>query len=128
MKNIRPTLTREHKLKNTRKKNKSIVTSQFSLTEGSEPKLVILKDILNVYRLYTEVKNSDDKKGKKFREIIYNFYRTNFKVRTSIPSTLILGSNTRGESQRVNRNIRRWIQWGKKIQLNVLNGQFPGDY
>lgn len=128
MKNIRTVLSKEHKLKNTRKKNKSITTSQFSLTEGSEPKLSVLKDVLNVFRLYTEVTNRDDTKGKKFREIIYNFYRTNFKVKTSIPSTLILGSNTRGESQRVNRNIRRWIQWGKKIQLNVLNGQFPGKY
>ena len=126
MKNIRTVLTCEHKLKNTRKKNKSITTSQFSMTEGSEPKLGVLKDVLNVYRdVYLKFPNL---RGKEFYSKVKYYYENNFKKKTSLPPTLIIGSNTRGESQRVNRNIRRWIQWGKKIQLNVLNGEFPGNY
>jgi hypothetical protein len=96
------------------------------LTEGSEPKLSVLKDVLYVYRdVYLKYPNL---KGKKFREQVYSFYQTNFKKRTSIPPTIFLGSNTQQESQRVNRNLRRWIDWGKKIQLNVLNGEFPGEH
>jgi hypothetical protein len=126
LKNVKMVLNREHKLKNTRKKNKSISTSKFTLTEGSEPKLSVLKDVLYVYRdVYLKHPNL---KGKKFREQVYLFYQTNFKKRTSIPPTIFLGSNTQQESQRVNRNLRRWIDWGRKIQLNVLNGEFPGKY
>ena len=126
LKNVKTVLNREHKLKNTRKKNKSISTSRFTLTEGSEPKLSVLKDVLYVYHdVYLKHPNL---KGKKFREQVYSFYQTNFKKRTSIPPTIFLGSNTQQESQRVNRNLRRWIDWGKKIQINVLNGEFPGKY
>ena len=126
LKNVRTVLNHEHKFKNTRKKNKSISTSKFSLTEGSEPKLSVLKDVLYVYRdVYLKHPNL---KGKNFREKVYEFYGTNFKKRTSIPPTIYLGSNTQKESQRVNRNLRRWIDWGKKIQLNVLSGEFPGKY
>ncbi len=128
LKYMRPILNREHKLKNARKKNKSISTSKFSLIEGSEPKLSVLKDVLHVYRLYTQTPDPKENKGKVFREKVYSFYATNFKVRTSIPETIGLKSTTAAESQRVNRNIRRWIEWGKQIQLNVLNGEFPGKY
>jgi hypothetical protein len=126
LKNVRTVLNREHKLKNTRKKNKSISTSKFSLTEGSEPKLSVLKDVLYVYRdVYLKYPKL---KGKNFREKVYEFYGTNFKKRILIPPTIYLGSTTKQESQRVNRNLRRWIDWGKKIQLNVLHGEFPGMY
>jgi hypothetical protein len=126
LKNVRTVLNREHKLKNTRKKNKSISTSQFLLTDGSEPKLSVLKDVLYVYRdVYLKYPKL---KGKNFREKVYEFYETNFKKRTSLPPTIYLGSTTKQESQRVNRNLRRWIDSGKKIQLNVLNGEFPGKY
>ena len=126
LRNVRTVLNREHKLKNTRKKNKSISTSKFSLIEGSEPKLIVFKDVLYVYRdVYLKYPNL---KGKNLREQVYSFYLSNFKKRTSIPPTIFLGSNTKQESQRVNRNLRRWIDWGKKIQLNVLNGEFPGKH
>jgi hypothetical protein len=126
IKDVRTVLNREHKLKNSRKKNKSIFTKKFSLAEGSEPKLIVLKDVLYVYRdVYLKYPNL---KGKKFREQVYSFYHSNFKKRTSIPATIYLGSTTKQESQRVNRNLRRWIDWGKKIQLNVLNGEFPGEH
>jgi hypothetical protein len=126
IKDVRTVLNREHKLKNSRKKNKSIFTKKFSLAEGSEPKLIVLKDVLYVYRdVYLKYPNL---KGKKFREQVYAFYLSNFKKRTLIPPTIYLGSNTKQESQRVNRNLRRWIDWGKKIQLNVLNGEFPGEH
>jgi hypothetical protein len=96
------------------------------LVDGSEPKLSVLKDVLYVYRdVYL---NHPKLRGKDLREQVYSFYQTNFKKRTSMPGTLELKSPTKKESQRVNRNIRRWIDWGKKIQLNVLNGQFPGKY
>lgn len=126
LKLIRPILNKEHKLLNTRRKNKSIVTGSFSLKDDSEPKLTVLKDVLYVYRdVYLKYPKL---KGKAFREKVYEFYKTNFKKRTSIPATIFMGNDSRSESQRVNRNIRRWIQWGKEIQLNVLKGEFPGNY
>jgi hypothetical protein len=126
LKLIRPVLSREHGLKNIRKKNKSISTSKFTAVDGAEPKLAVLKDVLYVYR---DVYLKHPKlKGREFRDKVYEFYKTNFKVRTNIPPTIAIGNDSSRESQRANRNIRRWIDWGKKIQLNVLNGQFPGEY
>ena len=68
LKTIRTLIDQEQVKRDRPKKNKVIVTTQFKPTEKTEPKLSILKDVLNVYRdVY--LKNSEVK-GKKLLELV----------------------------------------------------------
>ena len=125
MKEIRPVFMSEHKKRIGSGKNKNRGTSTFQMTVGSEPKLKTIGHILTVYRdVYLKHQNV---KGLKLLLLIHNYYKSRPKNKR-IPSSLNFDSTIDSEKQRVTRNLRRWIEWGKQIQINVLNGEFPGEY
>jgi hypothetical protein len=98
------------------------------MTDRSEPKLVILKDVLSVYRdVYL---NDPALKGKSLLKKTYEYYQgRKRKDHRQIPKSINdFGSTNENEIKRVTRNIRRWIQWGNQIVLNVSRGEFPGKY
>jgi len=123
---IKTVLTIEHKKKVNHRKNKNSVKSQFHLTIGSEPKLKTIRQVLNVYRdVY--LKNSSVK-GVKLLSLVHDYYKSKPKNKMIPPSLNHSGLTSKSERDRVGKNLRRWISWGKQIQQNVLNGEFPGRY
>ena len=128
LKKIKLLIDDEQKTRNRPKKNKVVVTTQFKPTDRTEPKLVILKDVLSVYR---DVHLKDSSlRGKKLLQSVHDYYmgrkRTDYR---RIPNSINhFGSSKKSELDRVTRNLRRWIQWGDTITLNVSKGEFPGKY
>jgi hypothetical protein len=128
LKKIKLLIDDEQKCRNRPKKNKVVVTTQFKPTDRTEPKLVVLKDVLSVYR---DVYLKDSSlKGKKLLQSVHDYYtgrkRTDYR---RIPNSINhFGSTKKSELERVTRNLRRWIQWGDTITLNVSKGEFPGKY
>lgn len=128
LKTIRQLIDGEQKIRKRPKKNKTIVTTQFRPTEKTEPKLSILKDVLNVYRdVY--LKNTHVK-GQKLLKLVHEYYKgRKRKDHQRIPNSINhFDSKKQSEIDRVTRNLRRWIQWGDTITLNVSKGEFPGKY
>ena len=106
------------------KSRKDLLTN-FQMTIGAEPKLSIIREVLNVYRdVY--LKNSH-LKGRKMLDKVYKYYESKPKS-NQIPYSLIISNSKVGDEKRVLRNLNRWIQWGEKITINVLKGEFPGKY
>jgi hypothetical protein len=123
---IKTILATKRKQQVNHRKNKNIVTSQFRLTIGSEPKLKTTAQVLNVYR-DVHLKNPSVK-GKKLLALVHQYYESRQR-RNQIPVSLNnFGSEKPTEIGRVLKNLRRWISWGKQIQQNVLNCEFPGKY
>ncbi len=50
LKKIRQLIDEQQKIRNRQKKKYRVITSQFQMSDRTEPKLTILKDVLNVYR------------------------------------------------------------------------------
>lgn len=125
-KKIQKILSAVHKKKPNSPKSRKIITGKYRVTTNSEPKLLILKDILNVYRdVY--LKNSN-LQGMKLLEKVHEYYKGRPR-NTRIPNALNHFNSTKlSERQRVSRNLRRWMQWAKQIEMNVSNGEFPGKY
>jgi hypothetical protein len=115
-----------HKKKPNSPKSRKIITGKYQVTTNSEPKLSILKDVLNVYRdVY--IKNSQ-LKGMDLLEKVHQYY-LNRPRNKRIPNAINhFNSKSTKEKQRVTRNLRRWMQWAKQIELNVAKGEFPGKY
>ena len=109
-----------HQKPNYRKK-KVRFTKSYQLTKGSEPKLKIIRSVLNIYRDVYLVNGKP--KIPKLLPMVINYY--NGKKRMVIPSSLDVDSN---DLENVLRNLGRWMKWGEKIMLNVSNGEFPGKY
>lgn len=106
----------------TNKKTKKVLIGRYQLTEDKEPKLKIIKEVLNVYKdVYLKMENP---KGQKFYDAVVRYYASR-KRNTRIPPQLI--DVNRGNSSAV-RTLGRWIQKAKKIESNVANGEFPGRY
>jgi len=106
----------------TNKKTKKVLIGRYQLTEDKEPKLKIIKEVLNVYKdVYLKMENP---KGQKFYDAVVRYYASR-KRNTRIPPQLI--DVNRGNSSAV-RTLGRWIQKAKKIESNVANGEFPGKY
>jgi len=83
---------------------------------------------LNVYRdVYLK---KPTLRGKSLLNEVYGYYKTRKrKDHQRLPKTIDdFGSTNENEIKRVTRNLRRWIQWGETIILNVSNGEFPGKY
>ena len=125
-KKIQKILSTVHKKKPNTPKSRKIITGKYQVTTNSEPKLVILKDVLNVYRdVYL---GNTNLQGKKLLEKVYEYYR-NRPRNKRIPNALNhFDSKKLSEQQRVTRNLRRWMQWAKQIETNVAKGEFPGKY
>lgn len=128
IKKIRKLIDEEQKKRLRQKKNYRVITSNFKISDRTEPKLVVLKDVLNVYRdVYLK---KPTLRGKSLLNEVYRYYKTRKrKDHQRLPKTIDdFGSTNENEIKRVTRNLRRWIQWGETIMLNVSNGEFPGKY
>ncbi len=128
LKNIRKLIDEEQKKRNRQKKKYRVITTQFEMSDRSEPKLVILKDVLNVYRdVYL---NNSLLRGKRLLNEVHKYYkRRKRKDHQKIPKSIDdFGSTNEQVINGVLRNLRRWIQWGEKITENVSRGEFPGKY
>jgi len=128
MKKIRQLIDGEQKKRLRQKKQYRVITSDFKITDRTEPKLIILKDVLNVYRdVYLK---NPTLRGKTLLNEVYRYYKgRKRKDHQQLPKTIDdRGSTNENEIKRVTRNLRRWIQWGETIMLNVSNGEFPGQY
>ena len=128
LKKIRQLIDEQQKIRNRQKKKYRVITSQFQMSERSEPKLTILKDVLNVYR---DVYLKDTSlRGKTLLKKVYGYYGgRKRKDHQRLPKTIDdMGSSNENDIKRVTRNLRRWIQWGDTITVNVSRGEFPGKY
>ena len=128
LKKIRGLIDEQQKIRNRQKKKYRVITSQFQMTDRTEPKLVILKDVLNVYR---DVYLKDTSiRGKTLLKKVYGYYGgRKRKDHQRLPKTIDdRGSSNENDIKRVTRNLRRWIQWGDTITVNVSRGEFPGKY
>jgi hypothetical protein len=128
LKKIRQLIDEQQKIRNRQKKKYRVITSQFQMSERSEPKLTILKDVLNVYR---DVYLKDTSlRGKTLLKKVYEYYGSRKrKDHQRLPKTIDdRGSSNENDIKRVTRNLRRWIQWGDTITVNVSRGEFPGKY
>ena len=128
LKKIRQLIDEQQKIRNRQKKKYRVITSQFQMSERSEPKLMILKDVLNVYR---DVYLKDPSlRGKTLLKKVYGYYSgRKRKDHQQLPKTIDdMGSSNENDIKRVTRNLRRWIQRGDTITVNVSRGEFPGKY
>jgi hypothetical protein len=128
MKKIRVLIDDEQKKRLRQKKKYRVITTDFKISNRTEPKLVILKDVLNVYRdVYLK---NPSLRGKTLLNEVYRYYKSRKrKDHQLLPKTIDdRGSTNENDIKRVTRNLRRWIQWGEEIVLNVSNGEFPGKY
>jgi len=107
------------------RKAKKSPTASFRLTEGSEPKLDAVREMLSVYRdVY--LKNSQ-LRGEKLLEAAHKYYLGRKNKRwAKVPMALMY--DTDGDKIRAMRNLRRYIQKAELVVLNVARGQFPGAY
>jgi hypothetical protein len=128
MKKIRKIIDEEQTKRSRQPKKYRVITSQFVISNRSEPKLVVLKDVLNIYRdVYLKDTNL---RGKTLLNEVYKYYKgRKRKDHQQLPKTIDDRGSTKEEDiNRITRNLRRWIQWGETITLNVSKGEFPGKY
>lgn len=112
----------ELELKN--KKSKRRPTAYYKLSDGSEPKLDAVREMLSVYR---DVHLKHPKlRGEKLLLACHDYYlgRKNTR-RANIPTTLLYQASG-DDFARAMRNLRRYLQKAEKVVLNVARGQFPG--
>jgi hypothetical protein len=100
-------------------------TASFQLTDGSEPKLDAVREMLSVYRdVYLKNPNL---RGEKLLDAAHKYYTVRKNKRwAKVPMALMY--DTDGGKIRAMRNLRRYIQKAEKVVLNVASGQFPGIY
>ena len=108
------------------KKSKMMPTSAYRLTEGAEPKLLAVREMLTVYRdVYLKNRNL---RGYPLLSKIHAFYRGRKNKRWAKVPIPLLPDPYGGNTVRAQRNMRRYIDKAEKVMLNVANGQFPGKY
>ena len=114
-------------LKNKKAKKKP--SAYYRLSEGSEPKLIAVREMLSVYRnVYLR---SPKVKGEKLLNAVHRYYegRKNKKwAKVPTPLMLTKGREDADDLARAMRNLRRYIQKAEKVVLNVARGRFPGAY
>ena len=113
------------KREKSERKAKKKPTAYFKLTEGSEPKLDAVREMLSVYRdVYLKNPNL---KGEKLLDATHIYYLGRKNKRwAKVPMALLF--NHKDEKVRAMRNLRRYIQKAEQVVLNVARGQFPGAY
>ena len=105
------------------KKSKKAPTSAYRLTEGAEPKLLAVREMLTVYRdVYLKNK---ELRGADLLDQTRAFYLGR-KRRAKVPTPLL--HDKYGDKSVAMRNMRRYITKAERVMLNVANGQFPGKY
>jgi hypothetical protein len=107
------------------RKSKKRPSSIYRPTEGVEPKLLALREMLTVYR-DVHLKNPN-LRGEKLLDAVHAFYegRKNKRWR-KVPIPLLKGGYV--GVVRPLRNLRRYIQKAKAVTENVAGGEFPGRY
>lgn len=103
------------------KKSKKAPTALFRLTEGAEPKLDALREVLTVYRdVFLKHRNA---RGKALLNEMRALYLNRKQKRfAKIPEPL---DDAKGKLENRMRNLRRYISKAEQIVLNVANGRFP---
>jgi hypothetical protein len=112
--------------KQQRRKSKTVASADFHLTDGSEPKLRAIREMLTVYgNVYLK---NPKLHGRELLKAIEIYYKKRKQKRFArVPMALVLpGSNA--DISTPMRNLRRYITKAEQIVLNVANGQFPGSY
>ena len=105
------------------RKSKKAPTSAYRLSDGAEPKLLAVREMLTVYRdVYLKNK---DMRGTDLLEKVHAFYLAR-KRRAKVPTPLLYDKY--GDKSVAMRNMRRYITKAERVMLNVANGQFPGKY
>jgi hypothetical protein len=108
----------------TRRKGTKKPTAAFRLSDGAEPKLVAVREMLTVYRdVY--LKNPTLRGGALLDAAHKHYLSRRVKKYRKVPMALQYAT---GDKITAMRNLRRYIQKAEKIVLNVASGQFPGDY
>lgn len=107
------------------KKTKKKATARYRLTDGAEPKLDAIREMLSVYR---DVHLKQPRlKGIKLLHAIHDYYlKRKNKKWAKIPMSLDIARAH--DEERALRNMRRYIQRTEKIIFNVAKGHFPGKY
>ena len=111
------------------RKGKKRPSARYSLSNGAEPKLQALDEMLSIYRdVHLTQPNL---KGKKLLQAVHAYYlgRKNKRL-AKVPSSFVLrnDSTDADDLARVLKNLRRYIQKAERVILNAANGQFPGKY
>lgn len=107
------------------RKTKKKATAQYRLTEGAEPKLDAIREMLTVYR-NVHLKNPKLKGIKLLNAIHQHYLSRKSKKWAKIPMSLDIARSQ--DEERALRNMRRYIQRTEKILMNVAKGHFPGSY
>jgi hypothetical protein len=111
----------------TRRKGKTKSAARYHLSEGAEPKLVPMRDMLAIYRdVYQKRQNL---RGAALLEAVQDYYRSgNNSRRKHLPGEFDNVGPKKVDNVDVVRNIRRYLQKAEKVVLNVAGGEFPGKY
>ncbi len=114
------------KNKEQRRKSKTVASAHYHLSEGSEPKLRAVREMLTIYR---DVHLKDTSViGRDLLEAIEAYYKKRKQRKFArVPMALVLPGYNADISTPM-RNLRRYITKAEKIVLNVANGEFPGKY
>ena len=105
------------------RKSKKAPTSVYRLTEGAEPKLLAVREMLTVYRdVYLRNK---ELRGADTPHKVHAYYLAR-KRRATVPTPLLYDKY--GDNSVAMRNMRRYITKAERVMLNVASGQFPGKY
>jgi hypothetical protein len=108
------------------KKSKKVPTSVYGLTEGAEPKLLAVREMLTVYRdVY--LKNRE-LRGTDLLDKVHALYLGRRSKRWAKVPTPLLFDQKYGDNSVALRNLRRYITKAERVMLNVANGEFPGRY
>lgn len=102
-------------------------TASYRLSDGAEPKLDAVREMLTVYR---DVYLRNPKlRGEALLEATHAFYRGRKNKRwAKPPMALEYDPKSEVDRMRAMRNLRRYIQKAEAVMLNVARGQFPGEY
>ncbi len=114
--------------KQGKRKNKTVASSSYSITEGAEPKLRAVREMLTVYR-DVHLKNPA-LGGYDLLRAVQNHYKNRKQKRwAKIPMALTVAASNNPELRNTAmRNLRRYITKAETVTLNVARGEFPGRY
>lgn len=107
-------------------KSKKKPTARYSLSEGSEPKLSALVDILVVYQICLE--NEGLKGQKRLKAIHAAFAKNDDPELAKLPHALLYDPYDGDDKARALRNVNRFIKRAELVLFNVAHGTFPGEY
>ena len=110
------------KSKNSKKK----ASARYRLTEGAEPKLIAVREMLSIYR-DIHLKNPT-LKDKKLLTTIHNYYKSRIQKRWQKILMSLQVDTYQEDEMRALRNMRRYLQRARTIVMNVVKGNFLGEY